>query len=191
MTSGNLPIPAADAPLRSLPVADAPLRSVSATDAPLRSVTAADAPLRSVPAADAPLRSVPVIDAPLQSGPAADAPFRSVPATDVPSRSVPAADAPLRSVSAGNTLVLDVLLLFRCLRVVKLMDSVAVFRAVLRTIASFSRSVVTYAGVLFVSRAGLIWCRVRYRNMVPCVPCGELLSRSQITALVGRTCSHP
>ncbi|KAF0310153.1 Two pore calcium channel protein 1 [Amphibalanus amphitrite] len=49
----------------------------------------------------------------------------------------------------GNTLVLDVLLLFRCLRVVKLMDSVAIFRAVLRTIASFSRSIVTYGGVLF------------------------------------------
>ena len=47
--------------------------------------------------------------------------------------------------------MLDVLLLFRCLRVVKLMDSVAIFRAVLRTIASFSRSIVTYAGVLFVS----------------------------------------
>ncbi|XP_037081801.1 two pore calcium channel protein 1-like [Pollicipes pollicipes] len=48
-----------------------------------------------------------------------------------------------------NRLVLDVLLLFRVLRVVKLMDSVAIFRVVLRTIASFSRSIVTYCGVLF------------------------------------------
>ena len=56
--------------------------------------------------------------------------------------------------------MLDVLLLFRCLRVVKLMDSVAIFRAVLRTIASFSRSIVTYAGVLFVSRSSLL-CSLR------------------------------